>query len=37
MFATIYVDESIDLPHFPEELEQWGTFQSKEGVDAECQ
>jgi len=34
MFATVYVDNSIDLPYFPEEIDrtdmQW---QSKQGLD----
>jgi len=33
MFATVYVDESIDLPHFPEELESDCSWQSKQGLD----
>jgi hypothetical protein len=33
MFATVYVDESIDLPHFPEELERDRAWQSKQGLD----
>lgn len=33
MFASVYVDESIDLPHFPEELGRDHAWQSKQGLD----
>lgn len=32
MFATVYVDESIVLPHFPEELNRERAWQSKQGL-----
>lgn len=34
VFATVYVDNSIDLPHFPEEIDREGmSWQSKQGLD----
>jgi len=33
MFATVFIDESIELPHFPEELERGVGWQSKQGLD----
>jgi len=33
LFATVLVDESIELPHFPEELERNRSWQSKQGLD----
>lgn len=34
VFATVSVDESIDLPHFPEELDHTDiAWQSKQGLD----
>lgn len=33
MFATVYIDDSIELPYFPEELDRGGmTWQSKQGI-----
>lgn len=32
MYATVYVDESIDLSHYPEELDRGRSWQSKRGV-----
>lgn len=33
IFATVFVDETIELPHFPEEIERGQSWQSKRGID----